>query len=67
MATETETTARRLADAWIAAVRELDAGTLTVERYTTRCEAILALAESTDAGTLTSGLMWDMIRAAVQS
>jgi len=63
MTTETETTARRLADAWIAAVRELDAGTLTVERYTTRCETILALAEGTGAGTLTAGTMWDMIRA----
>ena len=66
MQTETETTARRLANAWIAAVRELDAGTLSVERYTTRCETILALAEAEgSADGFHAGAFWDMIRAGV--
>lgn len=60
------TTTERLAQAWIAAVRELDAGTLSVERYQTRCETILALAEAEDtASGFHAGAFWDMIRAGV--
>lgn len=66
--TNLEAVAVRLAGAWIAAARELDAGTLTVERYQTRCETILALAESSGVSQgCFGGLMWTMIHAGLQS
>lgn len=60
------TTTERLAQAWIAAVRELDAGTLSVERYQTRCETILALAEAEGtASGFHAGAFWALVRAGV--
>lgn len=59
-------TAEQLANAWIAAARELDAGTLSVERYQARCETILALAEAEGVSRgCFGGLMWTLIRAGV--